>query len=557
MRQQSYLLYDDSNELWSKLKSDMLNPTVSSFIDMDKPGAITLSDADDLLQFQISKGAPLFSSLFDFAFSHQINDLHEKDDSSVVLRVETSRNTDLSMGQDTLEMLESSGFQYSLEEDNSLMQQEGEQQQGLVFDNIDLADVGYDMMDYDFDKHQQQDISAILNEPSAVQQEAQGDSVFDFPLSAADLQLRKQQDARTHYLSPLNQARHAFIKNEIASFGPIRNASEPPSLIQEEDEEYEQDNLSFSSISTSNLSTILPIEAITEVQATGYRARRMKRMVLENTVLSYANDYTTDRIMRAPIQLHVANLRRETKKQRLARIRTSLRHPSIVFSTVHFNGVLSTEQGVGAPQSYKQNQELAFFNRSRLFVDQIERSRRYDHYRARNTSGSTVSQFNVPGIRQLSHQAPSSGGISIRSNSDVHNTPEMHNLDLDGDMELERVQEENTGIWQQEHQFQPIGDDDMMDYGGDAIDFDMDLNVGFSDDLLQQQQQQTEEEMHKFMEHIKQLPNPFNFNQHFQPAHSCSLVAKSFTNILELASKNQIRVSQTEPYAPIEIHYLF
>ncbi|KAG1076641.1 hypothetical protein G6F42_025389 [Rhizopus arrhizus] len=182
------------------------------------------------------------------------------------------------MGQDTLEMLESSGFQYSLEEDNSLMQQEGEQQQGLVFDNIDLADVGYDMMDYDFDKHQQQDISAILNEPSAVQQEAQGDSVFDFPLSAADLQLRKQQDARTHYLSPLNQARHAFIKNEIASFGPIRNASEPPSLIQEEDEEYEQDNLSFSSISTSNLSTILPIEAITEVQATGYRARRMKRM---------------------------------------------------------------------------------------------------------------------------------------------------------------------------------------------------------------------------------------------------------------------------------------
>jgi len=29
---------------------------------------------------------------------------------------------------------------------------------------------------------------------------------------------------------------------------------------------------------------------------------------------------------------------------------------------------------------------------------------------------------------------------------------------------------------------------------------DMDLNVGFSDDLLQQQQQQTEEEMHKFME---------------------------------------------------------
>ncbi|KAL7318097.1 hypothetical protein PS15m_004362 [Mucor circinelloides] len=285
----------------------------------------------------------------------------------------------------------------------------------------------------------------------------------------------------------------------------------------------------------------------------------MKRMLLENTVLSYANDYTTDRIMRAPIQLHVANLRRETRNQRLARIRNNLRHPSIVFSTVHFNGVLSTEQGVGALQSYQQSQKLAFFNRSRLFVDQIEHSRRYDHQRVRNTSGSTVSQLNVPGIRQLSYQAPSSGGISIRSNSDVHNTPEMHNLDLDGDMDLERVQEENTGIWQQEHQFQPIGDDDTMDYGGDAIDFDMDLNVGFSDDLLQQQQQQqqTEEEMHKFMEHIKQLPNPFNFNQHFQPAHSCSLVAKSFTNILELASKNQIRVSQTEPYAPIEVHYLF
>ncbi|KAL9553223.1 hypothetical protein PS6_004050 [Mucor atramentarius] len=506
----SQLILDNEQVLKFKTKAQLL------------PGAITLSDADDLLQFQISKGAPLFSSLFEFAFSHQTNDLHEKDDSSVVLRVETSRNTDLSIGQDTLEMPESSGFQYSLEEDNSLMQQEGEQQQGLVFDDIDLADIGYDMMDYDFDKHQQQDISAILNESSAGQQEAQG--------------------GRSYH-----------------SLGPIRNASEPPSLIQEEDEEYEQDNLSFSSISTSNLSTLLPIEATTEVQATGYKARRMKRMLLENTVLSYANDYTTDRIMRAPIQLHVANLRRETRNQRLARIRNNLRHPSIVFSTVHFNGVLSTEQGVGALQSYQQSQKLAFFNRSRLFVDQIEHSRRYDHQRVRNTSGSTVSQLNVPGIRQLSYQAPSSGGISIRSNSDVHNTPEMHNLDLDGDMDLERVQEENTGIWQQEHQFQPIGDDDTMDYGGDAIDFDMDLNVGFSDDLLQQQQQQqqTEEEMHKFMEHIKQLPNPFNFNQHFQPAHSCSLVAKSFTNILELASKNQIRVSQTEPYAPIEVHYLF
>lgn len=58
MRQQSYFLYgiyafthipsiihdcnqhtsciDDSAKLWSKLKSDMLNPTVSSFIDMNK-----------------------------------------------------------------------------------------------------------------------------------------------------------------------------------------------------------------------------------------------------------------------------------------------------------------------------------------------------------------------------------------------------------------------------------------------------------------------------------------------------------------------------------------
>jgi len=40
-----------------------------------------------------------------------------------------------------------------------------------------------------------------------------------------------------------------------------------------------------------------------------------------------------------------------------------------------------------------------------------------------------------------------------------------------GDLQKDYRQEENTGIWQQEHQFQPIGDDDMMDYGGDAIDF--------------------------------------------------------------------------------------
>ncbi|KAF1804001.1 hypothetical protein FB192DRAFT_1435255 [Mucor lusitanicus] len=499
--------YDDSAKLWSKLKTDLLNPAVSSFIDMDKTtipksSAITLSDADTLLPFQTSKGAPLFSSLFDFAFNDQINFHPDADNSSVIVRVETSRNTG---GMESLNLLGSSVFPHLLNDpllqQHQQQQNQGDpQQQEYQYDDIDIGDMGYDMMDYDFDEQQSQhDISAIINEPPAGNPEAQDDSIFDFPLT-----------------SPLGAPAHiAASAATYQGLGPIRNASGPPSLIQEEDEE-EQDNLSITSISTSHLSTILPIEAITQGQAARFRAKHMKRMVVENTMLSYATDYTTDAIVvRTPIQqIHVANVRRETDSQRLARIRLNLRYPSIVFNATYHKDALSTEKGVGRQQ--QQGQEMAFFNRNRLSTDQIEQSRRYDHYRVRNTGGSTSSQLNAFGIRRLSHQAPSSGGVSVRSHSDVHNTPEMHNLDLDGDMELERVQEENTSIWQQQQQFQPA-DDDVMDYGGGDIDFDTDLNVGFSDDLLQQQQQQQqqtnqEEEMHRFME---QLPNPFYFQSSF------------------------------------------
>ncbi|GAN09069.1 lys-63-specific deubiquitinase BRCC36-like isoform 1 [Mucor ambiguus] len=550
MRQQSYFLYDDSTKLWSKLKSDMLNPTVSSFIDMDKtistqvPHLVLLRYLMRIpcCSFKHPKGL-LYSHLwyFDFSFNHQINHHPDMDDSSVILRIETSRNT----GLDSLEMLESSAFQYSL--NDSLLQRQqqqqeeeqgGLQQQEYIYDDIDIRDIGYDMMDYEFDEQNpQQDISAIINKLSTAEQpEAQDDSVFDFPLAAADMQLQQHPQ----YASPLNQAAPLIVPAHIAAasyhgLGPIRNASGPPSLIQEDEEEEEQDNMSTSSVSTTHLSTLLPIEAINDGQAAQSRARRMKRMVMENTTLSYATDYTTDAIVvRTSTQFDVANARGKTGNQKLARTRLNLRYPSIVFNATYHKDILSTEQG-------------------------IEQSRRYDHFRVLNTSGSTLSQFNVPGIRRLSHQAPSSGGVSVRSHSDVHNTPEMHNLDLDGDMELERVQEENTSIWQQQHQFQPV-DDDVMDYGGDSIDFDTDMNVGFSGDLLQQQQQQRtqDEEMQEFMEHIRQLPNPFFFNEHLQFADLSSWrAAKSFAYILELASRSQILVSQTEPYAPIEVHYLF
>lgn len=76
------------------------------------------------------------------------------DDSSVILRIETSRNT----GLDSLELLESSAFQHS--SDGLLTQQQQQQQQqeaeqgdqqhqAYVFDDIDVGDMGYDMMDYD------------------------------------------------------------------------------------------------------------------------------------------------------------------------------------------------------------------------------------------------------------------------------------------------------------------------------------------------------------------------------------------------------------------------
>lgn len=88
-------------------------------------------------------------------------------------------------------------------------------------------------------------------------------------------------------------------------------------------------------------------------------------------MLSYATDYTTDAIVvRRPVQIGVANVRRNrTENQRLARTRLNLRYPSIVFNAAYRKDILSTEQGVGRQQ--QQDQELAFFNRNRLFIDQV------------------------------------------------------------------------------------------------------------------------------------------------------------------------------------------
>lgn len=97
-------------------------------------------------------------------------------------------------------------------------------------------------------------------------------------------------------------------------------------------------------------------------------------MVVENTMLSYATDYTTDAIVvRRPVQIGVANVRsNKTENQRLARTRLNLRYPSIVFNAAYHKDILSTEQGVGRQQ--QQSQELAFFNRNRLSIDQVCRN---------------------------------------------------------------------------------------------------------------------------------------------------------------------------------------
>lgn len=77
------------------------------------------------------------------------------DNSSVILRLETSRNT----GLDSLELLESSAFQHSTDGLSMQQQQHQQQQQEVeqgelqhqdyVYDDIDIGDMGYDMMDYD------------------------------------------------------------------------------------------------------------------------------------------------------------------------------------------------------------------------------------------------------------------------------------------------------------------------------------------------------------------------------------------------------------------------
>lgn len=148
------------------------------------------------------------------------------------------------------------------------------------------------------------------------------------------------------------------------SFDPIRNTSGPPSLIQEEDE-----NWSTCSVSTNNLSTIFLIEVINDTNAPHVATngqRRTKRMVSNTTMLSYTDDYTTEFIVRKSIK---ENQQRElTENQRMAQIRNNLRYPSIVFDAFNHNTILLTEQGVG-----QQHQGLTFFNRNRHFTDQVSR----------------------------------------------------------------------------------------------------------------------------------------------------------------------------------------
>ncbi|KAI8647438.1 hypothetical protein BD408DRAFT_143368 [Parasitella parasitica] len=378
MRQQSYFLYDDSTKLWSKLKSDMLNPTVSSFIDMEKTtvpsGAITLSDVESMLQFQTSSEGPSFSSLFDYNFSYSNDMDNDANNSSFIMRIENSRDISNLMTDNTFDMAKD-----SIHPDqpfDSLIKQQH------IFDHIYMSDMGrmedYDMFDYGFDIQQQQEVSAVLNAPLARQNQAQSNA-FDFPLDTADMHLdhqKQQSDARARYISPLNQASPRLGAPDLIttadyySLGPIHNRSGPPSLIQEEDEE--QDNMSISSISTGNLSTIFPIRVVndsvtprTDVNTT----RRVRRMVASTTMLSYAEDYSTDRLLRGLTPSIQKSQRQQklTEKQRMAIIRKCLRYPSTVLDTFSYNTNLLTEQGAGG----QQHQVLAFFNRNRLADDQV------------------------------------------------------------------------------------------------------------------------------------------------------------------------------------------
>ncbi|CEP07211.1 hypothetical protein [Parasitella parasitica] len=488
----------------------------------------TVSDAEDMLQFQTSSEAPLFSSLFNFNFMCPNDVDNDMNNSSFVMRVETSRDISNLFTDEIFDMTNDSIQPEQLFDSTIKQQQEGEQvKRQHVFDHIDMSDLGgmedYDMMDYGCDIQQQQEVSAILNEPSARHNQAQ-DNVSFRQGSPASI-----STASYHVL------------------GPIHNRSGPPSLIQEEDEE--KDNLSISSLSTDNLSTIFPIEVVNDDDAPRNNAkitRQMRHMISGTTTLSYKKDYTTDRLLRELIpSISQENQRQHklTEKQRIAIIRNNMRKPSIVFDMFGRNTNLLTEKRAEG----WQHQELAFFNRNRLLYDQTEKSRRYDRLHGRNISGSLSSRFTTNGIQRFSHQI-SSGGVSIRSNSDVQSTPETHNLVFDGDTEPNETQED-TMRWRQQ-QFEGLNNDDTVDYGGDDIDF----NIGFDDHLLHPQRQNQEDNMQEFIEHIKHLPNPFVFNEFFQTAQEeASVVAKSFSNILELASKSQIRVSQSDPYGRIQV----
>jgi hypothetical protein len=123
-------------------------------------------------------------------------------------------------------------------------------------------------------------------------------------------------------------------------------------LIQEENEDGEEMDASFHSVTTEMYNSIVPHSApivASQISPTVNRPRIVKRMVVtdpQDTVLSFTK-YTTDPI----VNIHPQK-RKPNEKQRLDQIKSMLRVPSIALNPF---------------QTGQQQKELGFFNKNRLF----------------------------------------------------------------------------------------------------------------------------------------------------------------------------------------------
>ncbi|KAI7907422.1 uncharacterized protein BX663DRAFT_557962 [Cokeromyces recurvatus] len=561
MRQKTCILYEDSVLLCNKLKFGLTDPLKTANIDMEKPIAnlntlTLLQQNDDLIEFQTSKDAPLFSNLFAdnrTRLSERDKGLNEIDESICSILKFMSHSSSFNLP--TIDSQQGVYYNYqclSLQQQNpshmlettaSHFEQESNlQENNILFDN-DLIETGVDDDQHqDFTIDEDRLLNFKKNEDS---------SVFDLPYHSDINTTSKVYYPSANSYSPFTTSIKASSSGRI-SIGnhPVSSGnSHPPSLILEEG--------SLDSPSTEMYPDIVPDDssiAVSEISSTVHHPRCVRRMMMntaEDTILPFSHYYQTGKVIRKNENLQIMS-----KKESIDEIRDSLRLPSMRLITSDQVEATNREGALlihGEYAFFQNKNKYFYFNQqqrhqyhsSTEFAKSVEKSRRFD--RRRNTSGSSSSVSG--GFMNTNNNT--NGNISIRSSSVDIPTPEMNNLDLGGDNHSDHIPQ-NNAHWPFNNQFDGgyDFDDNNVDYG--YLNFDQAFHIENQEVIEDYNHEGGAKEFLIELRTNYSSQDTIRLDEIFKSRNRIQ-ISQIFYYILVLASKSQIYLCQKEPYDSIDI----